>query len=309
MVQQSDNAIAIMGATATGKSELAIRLAEKYNGEVVSMDSRQVYRGLDIGTGKISAADQRRVPHHLIDVLDPTETWTTARHLQSALEARDKIRSRGHVVIYAGGTGLYFRVLFRGLMELEIPDEQLAGVRRAMSAVPTDELLEELRRVDPDRAQALSPRDRVRIQRGLEIYRCTGRTYTDHVAQQNASHNFDGLKIVLSMPRDLLRNRIAQRTRQLYSEGWGGEVRGLLESGISCDAPGMNSLGYDTIADAIRQGKPPESTIETVVTVTQQYAKRQETFFRSEADALWIDVSRPDAEEEIRQRVRAHLGL
>jgi len=145
MTLPSQNAIAIMGATATGKSELAIRLAERYNGEVISMDSRQVYRGLDIGTGKISPEDQRRVPHHLIDILDPHETSTVGGHLERALTARDEIRARGRIVIYAGGTGLYFRALFRGLVDFGISSEQLQGLRRELTGVETAELLNELR--------------------------------------------------------------------------------------------------------------------------------------------------------------------
>jgi tRNA dimethylallyltransferase len=309
MTHQSENDIAIMGATATGKSELAIRIAEKYDGEVISMDSRQVYRGLNIGTGKISLADQRRVPHHLIDILDPREQHTAAAHLKRALEARDEIRARGRMAIYAGGTGLYFRVLFRGLMDLEIPEDQLVAVRRALADKPTEDLLRELEEVDPQRAAGLAPRDRVRIQRGLEIYRCTGRTYTDHVTRQKEPRHFNGLKIVLSMPRPRLRDRIARRTGEMYAEGWGEEVRGLLERGVPRHAPAMASLGYDVIAEAIERGKDPTSTLEAVIAVTQQYAKRQETFFRSEEQAQWFDVTRPETAQAIDRQVRTAGGL
>ncbi|MEJ2721125.1 MAG: tRNA (adenosine(37)-N6)-dimethylallyltransferase MiaA [bacterium] len=309
MTHGVDNAIAIMGATATGKSELAIRLAEKYDGEVISMDSRQAYRGLDIGTGKISAEDQARVPHHLIDVLDPHEPNTAGKHMERALGAWAEIRGRGRVAIFAGGTGLYFRALFRGLIDVQISDDDLVAQRNELSTAPTWMLYEELERVDPERAAELSPRDRVRIQRSIEIYRCTGSSFTDHVARQNHQRRFAGLKLVLSMPREKLRDRIAERTRELYARGWCREVRELLAGGVAPDAPAMNSLGYDLIAQTIRRGEDPLQTIDAVITVTQQYAKRQETFFRSVRDAVWIDVSRPGWDREIDRRVRIELGL
>ncbi|UCH83819.1 MAG: tRNA (adenosine(37)-N6)-dimethylallyltransferase MiaA [Candidatus Latescibacterota bacterium] len=309
MIRQFRHAIAIMGATATGKSELAIRLAETYGGEVISMDSRQVYRGLDIGTGKISPEDQRRVPHHLIDVLDPHEVCTAGSHLRRAVAARDEIAARGRLVIYAGGTGLYFRVLFRGLIDTNIADEELDGVRQSLADTPTEELFGELQLVDPERASELSPRDRVRIQRAVEIYRCTGQTYSDHVKHRHRNPEFDGLKIVLSMPRDRLRERIRERTRELYEAGWVEEVRRLLAAGVTINAPAMDSLGYDLIAGAIERGEDPGATFDDVVMLTQQYAKRQETFFRSESDAVWFDMTDAQTMTKIDGLVRACLGL
>ncbi len=309
MTRTTHNAIAIMGATATGKSDLAIRLAEKYDGEVISMDSRQVYRSLNIGTGKITPEDQRRVPHHLIDILDPHEKNTAGVHLERALEAQAGIHLRGRVAIFAGGTGLYFRVLFRGLIDLRIPKRELAEIRKELSEMSTDELLVELERVDPQRAAVLSRRDRVRIQRALEIHRGAGSSYTDLVERQSRARQFEGPKIVLSMPRAELRDRIAQRTRELYARGWCREVEGLLAGGVAADAPAMNSLGYQLIARAIQHGEDPARTVDAVITVTQQYAKRQETFFRSERDAVWVDVTKAGAEATIDREVRAGLGL
>ncbi|UCG52989.1 MAG: tRNA (adenosine(37)-N6)-dimethylallyltransferase MiaA [Candidatus Latescibacterota bacterium] len=303
------NAVAIMGATAIGKSDLAIRLAERIDGEIISMDSRQVYRGLDIGTGKVPHEDLQRVPHHLIDILDPSELNTAGTHLARALEAQEAIRARGRIPVFAGGTGLYFRVLFRGLIDVGVPDDELRDLRDTFATRSTTELYQELLRLDPERAASLSKNDRQRIVRSLEIYHHTGKSHTRYLAEGTGSASWQGLKIVLTMPRPMLRSRVAERTRQMFDDGWVDEVKVLLARGITLDAPAMNSLGYDVIARAILKGEDPMSTVDSIITRTQQYAKRQETFFRSEVDALWFDVSDPVAQHRIEQRVREHLGL
>ena len=286
-----------MGATATGKSALALSLAEAYGGEIISMDSRQAYRGLDIGTGKVTRAERARVPHHLLDILDVTEHGSAGRHVAAAETAIRDIATRGHVPILAGGTGLYFRALFHGLVPVVIPREELARIRATFKARDTRELHAELATVDPSRAAALSPNDRVRVTRALELIAYTGAPVSDLYAQPKGGPGGDitYLKLVLSMPRELLRDRIAARTRELFAAGWIDEVADLMKRGVAADAPGMQSLGYGTIAGAVARGADPADCLEEVVTATRQYAKRQETFFRSEKDAIWIDVSKAGA--------------
>ena len=165
MTHDPGNGIAIMGATATGKSEVAIRLAERFNGEIISMDSRQVYRGLDIGTAKVSRHDRSRVPHHLIDILDPEDRNSAGKHLALVREMSTAIAGRGKVIILAGGTGLYFRALFEGLIDAGIPEEELTSIRAELSSKSTNDLRAELERVDPERANQLSANDRIRIAR------------------------------------------------------------------------------------------------------------------------------------------------
>lgn len=297
-----------MGATATGKSRLAISLAEAFNGEIVSMDSRQAYRELDIGTGKVSREERARVPHHLLDILDITESGSAGRHVAAAETAIRDIAARGRLPIAAGGTGLYFRALFGGLVPVVIPRDELERIREAFKGRETRELHDDLSRLDPARAAEISPNDRVRVTRALELMAYTGTTVTDLYAQPRAvANDIAYLKLVLTMPREARRERIAERTRELFRSGWADEVRALLARGAPAGAPGMQSLGYGAIATALSKGEDPRSCLDEVITSTQQYAKRQETFFRSEKDAIWIDVSRPGADDEAHAKVRDFL--
>jgi tRNA dimethylallyltransferase len=283
--------IAILGATATGKSELAIGLAERIGGEIVSMDSRQVYRGMDIGTAKVMPAEQRGIPHHLIDILNPDETNSAGRHAGLARSAVDNIAARGRIPILAGGTGLYFRALFEGLADLGIDDTALAEVRKSFDGRSTGELYADLQRLDASRARRLSPADRMRITRALEVFLLTGRTMSDHFSRQEREEHFEAVKLVLTMPRVDLRDKIARRTMKMFQAGWIDEVTGLLAAGYHSRSPGLNSLGYKEISGALEAGTNPRDELETIIMRTRQYGKRQETFFRQDSDAHWIDVT------------------
>lgn len=301
--------IAIMGATATGKSSLAISLAQRFSGEVVSMDSRQVYRGFDIGTGKVPKEERARVPHHLIDVADPGEPWSAGRHATLAEHAVRDIAARGKLPVLAGGTGLYFRALFGGLVDVTIPGDELERIRSSFTNQETHVLYERLRADDPARAAELSPNDRVRITRALELFIYTGVPASELYARQpEASAGLAYLKLVLFLPRDAGRARIAERTRLLFHAGWPAEVDRLLASGVSSSAPAMNGLGYRSLANAIVAGESATACLDGVIQETQRYAKRQETFFRSERDAVWIDVSADGWEDGAGARVGAFLG-
>lgn len=308
-MSSTPRAVAIMGATATGKSDLAVGLAEEFGGEIVSMDSRQLYRGFDIGTGKMSLADRHRVPHHLVDVLEPDETASAGAHLARADEAWADIAARGRIAFFVGGTGLYFRVLFRGIIEAPARGDEQKKIREELSSKSTAELYDQLGAIDPERAAALSPGDRVRIARAIEIHSLTGRPHSELISSRSGGRDWRGLKIVLTLPREILRRRIAERTRGMFQAGWVDEVRALLARGTGIDAPAMGSLGYAVIARAILEGKDPLATLPEVVTLTQQYAKRQETFFRSESGARWIDMSTPSAATEARRLVAGFLAL
>jgi tRNA dimethylallyltransferase len=297
-----------MGATATGKSRLAIQLAEEFDGEIVSMDSRQAYRGLDIGTGKVSDEDRARVPHHLLDYLDVSENASAGHHIGVARELMREIAARHHVPFLVGGTGLYFRALFGGLVDVSIPREELVRLRAGFEGRETSELHDELGHLDPERAAAISVNDRVRITRALELITHTSTPATElYARQRKAQDDFVYLKLVLSMPREILRERIAARTRELFDAGWVQEVERLLKAGTNDKAPGMLSIGYSDIADALANREDPQDALSRVVLITRQYAKRQETFFRSEKDAVWIDMAHADAVERVRALVAEFL--
>lgn len=284
--------IAIMGATATGKSDAAITLAHKFDGEIVSMDSRQVYRRLDIGTGKVTRDQLAEIPHHLIDIIDADESSSTGRHVAMAESAVADIVDRGRLPMLVGGTGLYYRAFFGGLIDVEIPTPEAESIRASLADRSTSELYEELLHKDEQRASELGANDRVRITRALELMAYTGKQVSELFREQRkASDRYRVFNVVLSMPRELLRERIAQRTRAMFHSGWGEEVRRLLASGLQADDPAMKSLGYSWIAEALSSGHPPESVEDDVIRETQQFAKRQETFFRSVEHARWIDVS------------------
>jgi tRNA dimethylallyltransferase len=298
MDDTSVRCISIMGATATGKSGLGIRLARAFDGEVVSMDSRQVYRGLDIGTGKVTAEECNGIPHHLLDILDPGETGSAGGHARKTREIVADISGRGRVPFLVGGTGLYFDALLRPLIDVTIDRDTLARIRAGFDTEETDRLYRRLAGVDPDRAAQLSPNDRIRITRALEIYEASGVPMSRHLAEQRQSGSggptIESLNIVLTMPRETLRERIAERTRGMFEAGWPDEVRALLKAGYTAGSPGLQSLGYAEIARAVEKGTDPADAVDAVITRTHQYAKRQETWFRRESDATWLDVTRAD---------------
>jgi len=297
-----------MGATATGKSALAISLARTFDGEIVSVDSRQVYRGFDVGTGKVSRDERAAAPHHLIDVADPAEWWSAGRHATLAGATLRDIAARGRVPILVGGTGLYFRAVFGGLVDVTIPGDELARIRATFAGRGTRELYDRLQADDPARARELSPNDRVRITRALELFIYAGVPASELYARQpRAGDDVVYLKLVLSLPRPQARERIAERTRSLFEAGWPAEVERLLAAGVPSSAPAMNGLGYRAIARAIEHGGDAASCLDIVITETHRYAKSQETFFRSERDAVWIDVSHDGWQADIEARVRAFL--
>jgi tRNA dimethylallyltransferase len=300
--------VAIMGATATGKSRLAMDLARDFDGEIISMDARQVYRGRDIGTGKVPEAERAAVPHHLLDTLEAQEAGSAGRHAAAAEAAIREIAARRRLPIVAGGTGLYFRALFGGLVPVIIPREEQTRIRESFAGRETALLHDELARVDPARAAMLSPRDRVRVTRALELIAYTGSPVSELYAKAaGAAKDIAYLKLALTMPREVLRARIAERTRELFAAGWVDEVRTLLASGLDARSPGMQSLGYGAIASALARGDPGESCLAEVTTLTQQYAKRQETFFRGEKEAFWVDVTAAGFNQRVREQVGAFL--
>jgi tRNA dimethylallyltransferase len=300
--------ISIMGATAVGKSTLGVQLAVEFGGEVISMDSRQVYRGLDVGTGKVTPEECGDIPHHLIDVFDADTPGNAVRHADLAREAITGIVERGHVPFLVGGTGLYFDALFRPFIDLKIQPETLFRVRATFEDMDTDQLYRKLVETDPSRAHQLSPNDRVRITRALEIHETSGIPMSQHLAEQaRTGTGMLWLKIVLTMPRDRLRARIAERTRLMYENGWVDEVRTILAAGYSAECPGLESLGYGEIAAAIEAGSDPLETLESVIVRTQQYAKRQETWFRRDSENKWLDVGDTDCYTTARKLVKDFL--
>lgn len=275
--------VALLGPTASGKSSLALALAERFGGEVVSCDSAAVYRGFDIGTDKVAPGQQRGIPHHLIDVADPTEDYTAARYAEDAARVVRAIHGRGRLPIVAGGTGFYFRALTRGLFPGPGRDDALRTRLRTLAARRGVEHLHRLvRRVDPASAARIQPRDYMRLERALEVFFLTGRPLTAHFAATvSPLPEFAVVGLVLDAPADLTA-RIERRVDAQFARGFVEEVRGLLASGVPRTARPFGSLGYRQVLEHVQGERDEAATRELIVRETRRYARRQLIWFRKE---------------------------
>ncbi len=274
--------IVVTGPTASGKSDLAVDLAESLGGEIVSADSMQVYRHLDIGTAKPDARLRARVPHHLVDIVDPDEPFHAGRFLEEADRAVRDIASRGRVAVVCGGTALYIRVLLHGLAPAPPRDP---GVRSALEARwdagEGAVLWAELRDADPALAARLHPSDRTRILRGLEVWRVTGRP----LSALQAEHGFRELRyrallLGIRVPREELYRRINERTVRMMEAGWVEEVRRVLSLGYAPSLPPLRAIGYREICEHLAGRLDLDTAVRTIQQETRRFAKRQMTWFR-----------------------------
>ncbi len=287
------NILVICGPTASGKTALAAELALRFGGEVVSADSMQVYRRMDIGTAKPTQSEQRGVPHHMIDVAEPEENYSVARYVADAVPIVDGILARGKLPIIAGGTGLYIDHLVAGRQFA--PFQPDSGLRPQLQARAREEglpaLYAQLAQVDPDAAGSIHPNDEKRIIRALEVFLSTGKPLSQHDRESRAlPSRYTPLTIALSFAqRPHLWERIDRRVDQMMAQGLEGEVRALLESGIPPDCTAMQAIGYKELAAAIRSGLPAADGAEEVKLRSRQYAKRQLTWFRRNRDARWFE--------------------
>ena len=298
--------LAIVGPTASGKSGLALALAERLGGEVINADALQVYRGFDVGTAKPSPEEQRRVPHHLIDILDPRQRFTAGQFAELARRSIDEIAGRGALPIVAGGSGLYLRALFEGIAPMPPVD---AAVREALQRRLQGEglraLHQELARLDPPTAARLGASDRQRILRALEVAISSGRPLSSWIAERPfGERRLGALRIGLTLSRPVLYDRIAVRVGRMREQGLVEEVRRLLESGIDPAAPAFQAIGYRQFAAHVAGEWTLERATEETVRATRRFAKRQETWFRSERDIVWLDAAAPDLLEDVVARWR-----
>lgn len=284
--------LVICGPTASGKTALSVELARRLGGEVVSADSMQIYRRMDIGTAKPTPEEMGGVPHHMIDVADPEENYSVARYVSDAVPIVDDILARGRVPVVAGGTGLYIDNLIAGRQFAPFPED--SGLRRSLQARAEAEglpvLLEELRRVDPEAAGRLHPNDEKRIIRALEVFLSTGKTITRHNEESaTIPPRYRPLMIGLDFEdREQLRRRIDLRVDEMMKRGLEEEVRDLLGSGVPAHCTAMQAIGYKEIVRAIREGRPAQEGAEEVKLRSRQYAKRQLTWFRRNSAIHWF---------------------
>jgi tRNA dimethylallyltransferase len=282
----------VTGPTATGKTALGVLLAETMNGEVVSADSMQIYKGMDIGTAKPAPEETRGVPHHMIDVADPAENYSVARYVEEASVCVDGIISRGKLPILVGGTGLYIDSLIAGRNFAGAPgdDSLREELNRRYDELGGRAMLEELAKVDPERAARLHPADRKRIVRALEVWRLTGKTITEHDEEtKKIPPRYDAACIALSFKnRQHLYDRINRRVDQMVEQGLFREVDGLLKSGLSEKCTAMQAIGYKEAVAALQGRISFEEAVETIKRETRRYAKRQLTWLKRKPDVFWL---------------------
>jgi tRNA dimethylallyltransferase len=297
----------ILGPTATGKTDLALRLASKYPLEIVSVDSAMVYRGMDIGTGKPSRELLERFPHHLVDILDPSQAYSAGQFVRDAHQAIAAIRGRGKLPLLVGGTMLYFRALRRGLAEMPQADSK---VRQEIDAEAASEgwpaLHARLATVDPTTAARIQPNDGQRIQRALEVQRLTGKTLSELHAQTRPADPAMRFVAFAWAPQDRERlyDAIERRFRQMMQAGLLEEVRRLQQRGdLHADLPAIRSVGYRQLWEHLSGRESLDSSVQRAIFATRHLARRQLIWLRSESDLQWCDTLDSGAVDQIERTI------
>ncbi len=286
----AEKILVITGPTATGKTRLSVELAKTLGGEIVSADSMQVYRGMDIGTAKVTRDEMQGVAHHMIDVAEPSEDYSVSRYVAEADAAVRDILARGRLPIIAGGTNLYIDSLIAGIGFAERAED--AALRESLNArydeLGGEAMLEYLRGFDPERASRLHPADKRRIVRAVEVYTLTGQTITQHDEEtKKRPKRYDAIKLALSFAdRAALYGRINERVDKMVSDGLFDEVRSLLEGGLTPDCTAMQAIGYKEPAAYLRGEMSRDEAVELIKLSSRRYAKRQLTWLRRD-DGVW----------------------
>jgi tRNA dimethylallyltransferase len=296
--------LVIVGPTAAGKSDLAVDLARELDAEVVSADSMQVYRHFDVGTGKLAPEEQRGVPHHLIDVVNPDEHFSAARFVELADLAIGEVASRGRQVVIAGGTGLYVRALLQGLFEAPQPSEEIREQhRRLRDELGTVAMHEQLADLDPEAASRINPNDFIRISRALEVYEQLGRPISElHRSHRFAERRYPSVMIGLAPPRQQLRERIEKRVDQMMARGWLDEVRHLVEIGYGASHP-MGALGYRHLLQHLNRSLDLGEAVRQTKRDTWRFAKRQLNWFGTEHGICWFESREAVEPAELHRRL------
>ena len=283
--------IVLCGPTASGKSALACQIAERFDAEIVSADSRQVYRYMDIGTAKPTPAERSVVRHHLIDIVDPDEPFSVADFVVHAGAAIADIVNRGRLPLVVGGTGLYIRALTEGLADVPASDDSIRDeLLQQEQKEGTGTLYRRLQEIDPQQAQGIHPNNLVRLVRALEVYELSGVPMSEFQQQhQFAENRYRALKLYLHWPRDVLYGRIEERVDQMISHGLLAEVQKLLDSGYSADLKAMKAIGYRELVACLNGKYSLEEAVAQIKQETRRYAKRQETWFKKEKSIISVD--------------------
>ena len=302
--------IAVAGATGSGKSALAMALAKRLEGEIICMDSMQIYRRMDIGTAKPTPQERREIPHHMLDIVEPTETYAVADYAHEAERAIAQVWARGKLPMLVGGTGLYLKALMHGLsLGGAKSDEKLRQRLNAIANMPNgrEALHAMLAKADPDAAKRLHPNDVRRVVRALEIYELTGEPMSRQPREEQ-ERPFRMLPLALTMPRPALYDRLEKRVHEMMRLGLVDEVRRLLESGVSPQAQAMQGIGYKELVCVAQGTDSIETAARQIILNTRHYAKRQETWLRAEPAMIWLDALSREVTKEALQIIERFLA-
>ena len=282
--------ITIEGATASGKSTLAIQLAELLSSQIISADSRQVYRFMDIGTAKVSIEDQHKATHHLIDIINPDDCYNAGAFVKEASALIDTLASQGIIPIVCGGTGLYIKSLLDGLFTLpDLPTSVRSELKERLSKEGKATLYSELQSLDPSFAANISANDTQRILRGLEVAIGTGKSISEHWRNQISQPRYKAFRILVDLPRPLLYNKINERLEQMVACGLVEEMQSLFSMGYTSSCPGLNSLGYKEFIPYFTMGAKLDECADNAAQHHRNYAKRQCTWYRKCTFDLTLD--------------------
>ena len=302
----SDPVIYITGATASGKSALAMRLANTLGGEIISVDSMQVYCGLNIGTAKPSAQEQNEIQHHLIDVAQLSEAFDAAQFVSLAQQALKLIWKRGRVPIFCGGTGLYFRALIEGLGESPPSDESL---RDELALMPIESLVAELRIKDPEAAKQVDLKNPRRVLRAIEVIRLTGRPYSEQRIGWNNVDKAPQNLFCISRDVDVLNQRIHKRVDEMFNQGLVEETQTLIKKGLRNNRNACQALGYRQVLDLLDGKLDLENVVQQVKTKTRQFAKRQRSWFRNQMKCKFLEWPDEENVNSFSEQLLAKINL
>jgi len=285
--------LVLVGPTAVGKTKLSLRLAAEYGAEIISGDSMQVYRGMDVGTAKATEEERKQIPHHMIDIHDPDHPFSVAEFQERARKLIDEIHARGKLPFIVGGTGLYVESLCYDFQFSEVGSDEAFREEQMLFAEQygSEALWERLKQIDPESAERLHPNDQRRLIRALEVYHLTGERLSDQLKVQKKVSPYELCIVGLTMDRALLYERIEQRIDQMIGEGLVDEVRGLLQAGYGKQHISMQGLGYKEIIGYLEGTMSWEDTVVLLKRDTRRFAKRQLSWFRHMKDIEWMDVT------------------
>ncbi|MGM0901944.1 MAG: tRNA (adenosine(37)-N6)-dimethylallyltransferase MiaA [Bacillota bacterium] len=291
-MKQKEKLLVLIGPTAVGKTKLSIELARNFNGEIISGDSMQIYRAMDIGTAKITEEEMEGIPHHLIDIKEPDDPFSVAEFQELVRGKITEITSRKKLPMIVGGTGLYIQSVLYDYQFTEAASDNEFRIKLEQMAVEkgNEELHQRLREVDPESAERIHPNNLRRVIRALEIYHCTGKTMTEYQQEQQPELLYDTCLIGLTMDRELLYNRINKRVDLMMEQGLVEEVKNLYDSGIR-DCQSIQAIGYKELYDYFDGRVLLEDAVENLKQNSRRYAKRQLTWFRNKMDVEWFEMS------------------